>query len=211
LAEGYWTIILFVLALFGGWLLAGITVLAVQRIIGLVFPVINEIPANVFKGDSGGKAGLSIFSKDLMGITVNPASISLLEIYLDNPEVADDVLKLNTGTSEVAAEIEVWPEPTSIPTLRKGASGQSQKTNSLAITSLILGLVAIPLSLCLGVGAFFGVAALITGGKAHRQVRESSGTQGGEKMALWGIILGCVGILLGIVMILIVVVAQLQQ
>jgi hypothetical protein len=50
LAEGAWTIVLFTIALFGGMALAGITLLVVQRVLGLVYPVINEIPANVLSG-----------------------------------------------------------------------------------------------------------------------------------------------------------------
>jgi len=210
LAEGYWAYLLFVLALFGGWALSGITMLAAQKVIGLAFPEINEIDANVFKGDRGPRGGLSIFYKDLLGITANPKSISLLEVYLENPEIANNVLKLNTGTPDEVAIIDVWPDSISMPAHSVEVFGQTRKTNSLATTSLILGVAAVPLSICLGIGAVFGVAALITGGVARHQIRESNGTQGGENRVIWGMILGGIGVLLGIALVIIIMVSQIK-
>lgn len=211
LAEGYWAILLFVIALFGGWVISGVTLLLVQRAFVLVHPVIKEIPANMFNREGGPIAGTSIFSKDLLGITVNPKSISMLEIYLDNPAIANEVQKLNTGTPDQVAKIEAWPDPISMPAHSAQASGQPQKTNALALTTLILGLAAVPMALCIGVGALFGLAALITGGRARRQIRDSSGKQAGEKMVLWGMILGGIGILLGSAIVLIIVAAELRS
>ncbi|MBE0686259.1 MAG: DUF4190 domain-containing protein [Anaerolineaceae bacterium] len=206
LAEGAWTIILFTISLFGGMALAGITLLVVQRVIGLVYPVINEIPANLFKGEMGVIAGTSRFYKRLFGITLNPKNLSLLEMYLDNPIIASDLLKLNTGTPDEGIDIEVWPEPISMLSSSVLPSIQPQKKSKLATASLVLGLMAAPLDLCVGVGALFGVAALITGGKARRQIRDSGGFVGGQSHATWGMILGGIGVLLGILMIIIIVV-----
>jgi hypothetical protein len=73
------------------------------------------------------------------------------------------------------------------------------KTNVLAITSLVLGIVAIPLSCCLsGLGSLFGIASLITGLIGYRQAKQSDGAQSGEGIAVAGIILGGVSVLLGI-------------
>jgi hypothetical protein len=59
-------------------------------------------------------------------------------------------------------------------------------TNGFSIASLVLGIVWV-----FGVGA---ILAVIFGFIARRQIRESGGRQGGDGMALAGIILGFVGI-----------------
>ena len=92
-----------------------------------------------------------------------------------------------------------------------GASLQVRKTNGLAITSLILGIVAIPLGCCYGSGALFGVAAFITGLIGHRQTKESGGAQSGEGMALAGMILGGVSVLVGLEFIGLLVLGLLGQ
>ena len=81
-----------------------------------------------------------------------------------------------------------------------GAPLQAGRTNSLAIVSLILGVVSIPMLFCYGGGIPFGIAALITGLIARRQIKESGGAQNGEGMALAGTILGgIVGVFFGLV------------
>lgn len=74
-----------------------------------------------------------------------------------------------------------------------GVPLQVGKTNGLAITSLILGIVSIPMLLCYGSGVLFGIAALITGLIARGQINKSGGAQGGGGMALAGIITGGIG------------------
>jgi hypothetical protein len=70
------------------------------------------------------------------------------------------------------------------------------KTNGLSITSLVLGIVSLPLSFCYGAGALFGMAALVTGFIARRQIKESGGVQEGNGMALAGMITGGIPTLL---------------
>jgi hypothetical protein len=79
-------------------------------------------------------------------------------------------------------------------------------TNGLAITSLVVGILSIPgLFLCSGVGVLFGIAALITGGIARRQIKNSGGTQGGGGMALAGMIMGgVIGVIVGLALSVIV-------
>jgi len=57
--------------------------------------------------------------------------------------------------------------------------------NSLAVASLELGIV----SYC-GLPIVGAIAAVITGHIARSQIRDSRGTQGGDGMALAGLILG---------------------
>jgi len=85
------------------------------------------------------------------------------------------------------------------------SSRPSGKTNSLAIASLVLGIVSIPLLFCYGGGIPFGIAAFITGLIGRRQIKESGGEQGGGGMALTGIILGAVGIALFVLSIIVIV------
>jgi hypothetical protein len=91
-----------------------------------------------------------------------------------------------------------------------GTSLQSTKTNGLATTSLVLGIVSIPLTFCYGTGILFGIAAFITGLIARRQIKESAGTQSGDGMALAGMIMGgIIGGLVGIAIVTVVILALL--
>jgi len=75
-----------------------------------------------------------------------------------------------------------------------------QQTNSLAIVSLVAGIVSYFLLPLIG-----AVAAIITGGIAKRQIRESAGRMKGKGMANWGLILGWVNIGIGLVVVCLIV------
>ena len=69
-------------------------------------------------------------------------------------------------------------------------SQSSTSTNGLAIASLILGILSVPMVVCYGCGIVFAIAALITGFIARSQIKQSGGRQSGGGMALAGLILG---------------------
>jgi hypothetical protein len=82
----------------------------------------------------------------------------------------------------------------------------------MAVTSLILGIVSIPLLLCLPgifpplgcLGVLAGIVALIIGSTARNQIKQSGGVQGGGGMALAGMIIGgLTGVFFGIVVLVI--------
>jgi hypothetical protein len=75
-----------------------------------------------------------------------------------------------------------------------------QQTNSLAIVSLVAGIVSYFLLPVIG-----AVTAIITGGIAKRQIRESAGRMKGKGMANWGIILGWINVGLGLVVVCIII------
>ncbi len=62
-----------------------------------------------------------------------------------------------------------------------------QRTNALAVASLVLGIVWV-----FGIGS---ILAVIFGFVARRQIRQSGGHESGEGMALAGLILGFLGVL----------------
>jgi hypothetical protein len=68
--------------------------------------------------------------------------------------------------------------------------GQAPTTNTLAIVSLVTGLLSCACG-CLG-----GLPAIITGVIAHNQINASGGTQTGKGLATAGIILGALGTVL---------------
>ena len=65
------------------------------------------------------------------------------------------------------------------------------KTNGLAITSLIFGIIQFVLCPIIG-----GIVAIVTGHMARAAIRRSQGAEGGSGMATAGLILGYVGIAL---------------
>jgi Domain of unknown function (DUF4190) len=69
-----------------------------------------------------------------------------------------------------------------------------QKTNGFAIASMVLGIIWI-----YWIGS---ILALVFGYIARSQIRRSQGTQGGDGMAMAGIVLGWIGI--GVLLLLIV-------
>jgi hypothetical protein len=77
-----------------------------------------------------------------------------------------------------------------------GAALRPTTTNGLAITSLVLGIVSVPLAFCYGFGILFAIPALILGLIARRQIEESGGMQSGKGLALAGMITG--GIVVGV-------------
>jgi hypothetical protein len=69
-----------------------------------------------------------------------------------------------------------------------------QTTSSLAVISLISGIASYFIVPLLG-----AIAAIITGGMAKKEIRNSAGMIGGLGMAKWGVILGWVNIALSLV------------
>ncbi|HEX5543510.1 MAG TPA: DUF1707 domain-containing protein [Micromonospora sp.] len=68
---------------------------------------------------------------------------------------------------------------------------ENPAAHTMATAGLVLGVVAIPMSLCLGVGALFGIAAIFL-------ARPGLRTPTAQGKAMTGLILGCVGIVLSI-------------
>lgn len=73
----------------------------------------------------------------------------------------------------------------------QGGGLSSSNTNTLAIVSMVLGIVC-----CI---PFASTAAIVTGVIAQNQINASNGAQRGREYALVGIIMGSLGVLLGIV------------
>jgi hypothetical protein len=68
--------------------------------------------------------------------------------------------------------------------------------NPLAIVSLVTGILSI---ICCGLlGLPLGIAGLVTGFLAKKQIQESGGVQGGDPLALAGMITGGIGVVLSI-------------
>lgn len=86
----------------------------------------------------------------------------------------------------------------------------SQSSNTLALISLIAGIVSVTgmlVSICVGcVGIFSflaGIAAAVMGFLSKKQIDQVGGRDGDRKMANYGMILGIVGAVLSIITILI--------
>ena len=72
------------------------------------------------------------------------------------------------------------------------------KTNGMAIASMVLGIVSIPLDCCCYIGVIPAILAIIFGILSRKAIRESSGNQKGDGMALVGLILGSVALVIAI-------------
>ena len=74
-------------------------------------------------------------------------------------------------------------------------SGSGQKTNVLAIVSLVSGILAL---LTCGGCFVVSIAAIVTGVMGRNQIRDSNGLEKGDGLALGGLITGGVGLVLGL-------------
>lgn len=75
-----------------------------------------------------------------------------------------------------------------------GGPGTAQPTSSMAILSLIAGILGVTFFPIIG-----SVVAVITGPMAKKEIRESMGALGGEGLATAGMVLGWIGIGLTVV------------
>jgi hypothetical protein len=81
--------------------------------------------------------------------------------------------------------------PTYVPVMPQ------QKTNGMAIGSMVVSIVALPLVACYGVGGLIGVVGAILGHVARRQIRNNKDS--GDGMAIAGIVIGWISLVLGVV------------
>jgi hypothetical protein len=63
-------------------------------------------------------------------------------------------------------------------------------SSPMAIVSLVLAVIGLPLTFCYGCGLVFSIAAVIVGLVARHDIAQSGGRTGGSGMALAGIIIG---------------------
>ena len=87
-----------------------------------------------------------------------------------------------------------------------GGGGGGQQNNSMAITSLVLGILGFPLLCCWGLGGLLSIAAIITGSKGKKAADASQGRMGGKGMAQAGFILGIIGTVLAVILIALVII-----
>ncbi len=81
-----------------------------------------------------------------------------------------------------------------------GAPGgyQSPQTSVMAIISLIAGILSIVLACCCWPLSLVGIAGIVLGILAKKEIAGSNGLKTGDGLALAGLITGIVGILLGV-------------
>ena len=82
-----------------------------------------------------------------------------------------------------------------------------KQRNNLALASMITGIASLALLPCYGAGVFAGIAALIMGIMARRQIQATP--QEGSGMALAGMITGGISTALGALSILVITILML--
>lgn len=101
--------------------------------------------------------------------------------------------------------------PPQMPAQPYGAYGygapivMAAPTNGLSIASLVVSLVGLLMLSCYGVGALIAIVGAILGHVGRKQIRERG--EGGDGLALAGIIVGWIATGIGVVIVGIVVVA----
>ncbi|MDQ2084978.1 DUF4190 domain-containing protein [Herbivorax sp. ANBcel31] len=85
---------------------------------------------------------------------------------------------------------------------RTEVSPNQAKTNGMAIASMVLGIVGIPLFCCSGIGIVPAALAVILGFISLNSIKKSGGIEKGKGMAIAGIIMGFIGVGLAIIVII---------
>lgn len=113
------------------------------------------------------------------------------EFKAQNPEVKPDEISQNQSPAAPAAlSQDEKAEP-------------ATRVNGMAIASLVLGIIGVVFVCCYGVGAVFGVIALVFGIISFRQIKISRAKNGG--MSIAGIILGIVAIVAGVLIVVFII------
>ncbi|MBM3706975.1 MAG: DUF4190 domain-containing protein [Actinobacteria bacterium] len=87
-----------------------------------------------------------------------------------------------------------------------GAPSPEERASGLAITAMVLGIVALVCSWVMGLNFALGIAALVIGIIEFKKIKEIKSSEKGKGMALTGIILGAIGILGGIIYVIVIAV-----
>ncbi len=77
-------------------------------------------------------------------------------------------------------------------------------TNGKATAALITGISTLALSWCCGAGVL-GIVAIVLGVRGRAEIRRSGGAQGGEGVAMAGIITGAVAVVIGVVVVIAII------
>jgi hypothetical protein len=83
---------------------------------------------------------------------------------------------------------------------------QQQPNNTLGLTSMILGIVSIPLCICFGLGGLVGAAAAVLGHLGKQKADQGLATNRGQAMT--GFICGLIGAGLGVLYLILAVIGN---
>ncbi len=113
------------------------------------------------------------------------------------PENATEWKNLNE-LPEFSAPLNVAATPATPAPFSPDPGPTQRKTNPLALTGLILGILSVSIGLCCCSGFPFSIAGCICSGIALSQIGKNP-QQEGRGMAITGLILSIAGLLLGVV------------
>ncbi|MEX0835750.1 MAG: DUF4190 domain-containing protein [Nitriliruptor sp.] len=106
--------------------------------------------------------------------------------------------------SSPSADGPVWgghpPSTGPAPGSPTWAGAATSTSSGVATSSLVLGILSLPLLIVFGLGALLGIAAIVTGIIAVR--RTSRGEASGRGLAIGGIVTGAISTLLGVLIVI---------
>ncbi len=79
-----------------------------------------------------------------------------------------------------------------------GYGAMPPKNETLAVVSLVLGIISFPLLCFCGLGLLTGIGAIVTGILGRNKIKESNGTLTGDGLGLAGVIIGAIAAGLGV-------------
>ncbi len=80
------------------------------------------------------------------------------------------------------------------------------RTNTKATAALITGILSLPLAACCSIFGLVGIAAIVLGRAAEKEIAASGGAESGAGMARAGWVMGIIGTVLGVIMLIVSIV-----
>jgi hypothetical protein len=126
-----------------------------------------------------------------------------VEGFLDSREheTRRDGVTGSTTVAELRAQVADlppqfhWHPARPVPANRVPANGVPPSNRGMAVMSVVLGVVSVPMFLCVGTGAAVGGLAVFAG---IRALRGGAAPTAARRTAIAGIVLGAVGVVLGL-------------
>jgi hypothetical protein len=85
------------------------------------------------------------------------------------------------------------------------------KTSGFAVTSMVLGIIGIPMVCIYFIGIILSILAIIFAGIAISSIKNSNNTLSGKGMAKAGLVLGIINISIVVILILFIIISYISE
>lgn len=91
---------------------------------------------------------------------------------------------------------------------QQGSPVRGPQNDSFATTSMVTGIVGVPLLCCWPIAVVMGIIAMVFGGLSMNKIKKSNGMLGGKGMAIAGLVLGIGIISIALILLIVAIVSD---